>query len=157
MASVSVGDKAPDFSLFDQTKTLRSLGEFAGKNVILAFYPGAFTGVCDKELCTFRDSLDALNAANAQVVGVSIDLPFTARVFAERYELSFPLLSDYNRSVIRQYGLICPNFAGLPDLDSTMRAVILLDGGGIIRYLEVTANPGVEPDYTALLNAAAAL
>ena len=113
--------------------------------------------MCDKELCTFRYSLDALNAANAQVVGVSIDLPFTARVFAERYELSFPLLSDYNRSVIRQYGLICPNFAGLPDLDSTMRAVILLDGGGIIRYLEVTANPGVEPDYTALLNAAAAL
>lgn len=153
MPSITIGDTAPEFSLYDQTKTLRSLSEFAGKNVVLAFYPGAFTGVCDKEMCTFRDSMVELNAANTNVIGISIDLPFTARVFAETNKLDFPLLSDYNREVIRKYGLICPNFAGLPDLDSTQRAVIVLNGNGIVQYIEVTENPGIEPDYKALLEA----
>lgn len=153
MATIAIGDKAPEFSLYDQTKSLRSLSEFSGKNVVLAFYPGAFTGVCDKEMCTFRDSMTMLNTANTNVVGISIDLPFTARVFAETNQLSFPLLSDYNREVIRKYGLVCPNFAGLPELDSTQRAVILLNDSGVVQYIEITENPGIEPDYQALFQA----
>lgn len=157
MASVSVGQKAPDFSLYDQSNKLHSLSEFVGKNVILAFYPGAFTGVCDTEMCKFRDSLDILNNANAQTLGISIDMPFTAKVFAQKYNLEFPLLSDYNRNVIRQYDLLLSNFAGLPGLDSTKRAVYLIDGSGVVRYMEVTATPHDEPDYAKLFDALKAL
>ncbi len=153
MASVSVGQNAPDFTLYDQTKTAQTLSSFTGKNVILAFYPGAFTGVCDTEMCKFRDSLDMLNKANAQVLGISVDMPFTAKVFSEKYNLNFMILSDYNREVIRQYGLLLPNFAGMPGLDSTQRAVFLIDKKGIIRYVEVTSAPHFEPNYAALFEA----
>jgi peroxiredoxin len=84
-------------------------------------------------------------------------MPFTAKVFAQKYNLEFPLLSDYNRNVIRQYDLLLSNFAGLPGLDSTKRAVYLIDGDGVLRYMEITATPHDEPDYTKLFDALKAL
>lgn len=155
--ALSIGQIAPEFSLLDETKTMRSLSEFRGKHVVLAFYPGAFTGVCDTEMCTFQDALANLNNLNAQVIGISIDTPFAAKVFSERYNFSFPLLSDFNRDVIKQYDILLHDFAHISGLDSCQRTVYVLDTEGVIRYVEVTENPGIEPNYPSLMSAIASL
>ncbi|MBS1538886.1 MAG: redoxin domain-containing protein [Bacteroidetes bacterium] len=155
--ALSIGQTAPEFSLLDETKTMRSLSEFRGKNVVLAFYPGAFTGVCDSEMCAFQDALANLNNLNAQVIGISIDTPFAAKVFSERYNFGFPLLSDFNRDVIKQYDILLHDFAHIPGLDSCQRTVYVLDTEGVIRYVEVTENPGIEPNYPLLMSAIASL
>jgi peroxiredoxin len=155
--ALSVGQVAPEFSLYDDNKTVRSLSEFRGKNVLLAFYPGAFTGVCDAEMCAFQDSLSEYTSLNVQVVGVSVDMPFTAKVFSERYHLEFPLLSDFNREVIKMYDVLLHDFAHIPGLDSCQRAVYVIDAEGVIRYVEVTVNPRVVPNYSLLKEAVNAL
>lgn len=151
--SLAVGQTAPDFELVDHTSTKRKLSDFRGKNVVLAFFPAAFTGVCQSELCTLRDSMDTLNSASAQVLGISADIPFANAAFAKQNNLDFPLLSDYTLSTIKDYGFEFPNFAGLPDLTRSHRAVLAIDKQGVVQYVEVTANPGVEPNYEALFDA----
>ncbi|HVN47228.1 MAG TPA: peroxiredoxin [Bacteroidota bacterium] len=145
--SVKVGDKAPDFSLFDSERKEQTLQKFAGKNVVLVFYPGAFTSVCTKELCTFRDSLARFNQLNAQVLGVSVDAPFANAAFASQNQLQFPLLSDYNRIVSKFYGGVHENFVGLKGYSVSKRAVFVIDGNGVVKYTWVSENPGVEPNY----------
>jgi len=146
-AKVKVGQKAPDFTLPDTDRKPRSLREFLDKKVVLAFFPGAFTSVCTKEMCVFRDSLARLNDLNAQVVAVSVNDPFSNKGFVEVNGLEFPILSDYNRDVIRLYGIAMPDFAGLKGYTAAKRSVFVLDRKGIIRYAWVSENPGVEPNY----------
>ena len=102
--ALKIGDKAPDFQLFDTDRKLRSLNEFAGSKMVIAFFPGAFTGVCTKEMCAFRDSMSKLNDLNAKVVGISVDAPFANKAFANQNNLQFPLLSDYERTAAASYG-----------------------------------------------------
>ena len=148
MAAV-VGSKAPDFTLKNQDMQDVTLSAGFGKqNTVLAFFPAAFTSVCTKELCTFRDQMASLNTAAAQVYGISIDTPFTLKVFAQQNALNFPLLSDFNKTVIADYGVYLEDLVGLKGVSK--RAIFLIDQQGIIRYAEVTANPGVEPDYSKL-------
>jgi len=125
----------------------RSLSEFVGGNVVLAFYPGAFTSMCKKEMCTFRDALSSLEALDAQVVGVSVNDPFSNKAFHEMNMLNFPLLCDYNREVVKMYGVFHEDFAGLKGYTAAKRAVFILDREGVIRYRWISENPGVEPDY----------
>ena len=153
--AVKPGEKAPEFTLSDTEKNARSLKEFAGKKTVLAFYPGAFTGVCTKELCAFRDSLAQFNSLNAQVVGISVDSPFSNKAFASQNQLTFPLLSDYTRSVSAMYGGLHEDFAGLKGYSAAKRAVFVLDGQGIVRYVWVSENPGVEPPYEEIRKALA--
>ncbi len=154
--SVSVGAKAPQFTLADTTKTLRSpLTEFAGKKIVLLFYPGAFTGVCDKEMCNFRDSLSAYNSLNAQVIGISVDSPWANKAFAEHYKLTFPLLSDYDRTVIKQYGIVFEGLGGLKGYTVAKRAVYIINDKGVVTYAWVGDSPGVEPPYDEVKKAAA--
>ncbi|MBM4405609.1 MAG: peroxiredoxin [Chloroflexi bacterium] len=149
--SVDVGQPAPDFSLYDaETKKQRKLSEFKGKNVVLAFFPGAFTGVCTKEACTFRDSAAQLNSLNAQVVGVTVDSPFAQKAWADANKLGFPLLSDFGKQVIQQYGAGFKNLAGLEGYVSATRAVFVIDKGGVVRMKWIAPNPGIEPDYAAV-------
>jgi peroxiredoxin len=148
--SLNIGDKAPSFTLTDTDKKLRSLSEFQGKKLVLAFFPGAFTGVCQKEFCTLRDSMTNLQTLNAQVVGISVDSPFANKGFANQNNLQFPLLSDYTRTVIEQYGGVYKDFAGLTGYTAAKRAVYVLDSQGIIRYIWITENPGVEPNYNEI-------
>ncbi len=108
-----LNDTAPDFTLVDTGRTAHSLSQYRGKKVVLAFYPAAFTGVCQKELCTFQDSLTKLNDANAVVLGISMDSPFANGAFASQNNVTFPLLSDYQRTAIKAYDVALPNFAGL--------------------------------------------
>ena len=97
---VEVGDKAPDFTLKNTVKEEVTISDYRGKTVILAFYPGAFTGVCDKEMCSFQEKLSNLNDCNATVFGISVDSPWANSEFARRYNLEFELLSDLDRKVV---------------------------------------------------------
>jgi glutaredoxin-dependent peroxiredoxin len=143
--AAEVGTKAPDFTLPNQDKQLVSLSASAGKTVVLAFFPAAFTSVCQKELCQFRDRLGALTSANAIVYGISVDTPFALKEFAKQNALTFGLLSDFNKDVIQKYDVVNPDMGGLKGI--SRRAVVIVDGAGIIRYREVTPTPGDEPHY----------
>ena len=151
--AAKVGDKAPDFTLYDTEKKPRSLKEFLGKKTVLAFYPGAFTGVCTKEMCTFRDSLTRFNALNAQVVGISVDAPFANKAFATQNNLQFPLLSDFNRTALKAYGIVHEGSSGLNGYSTSKRSVFVLDKDGIVRYAWISDNPGVEPNYDEVTKA----
>ena len=145
--AVEVGQQAPDFKLYDTDRKERSLSEFRGKNVVLAFYPGAFTGVCTTEVCTFRDRMDRLNSLNSQVLGISVDGAFAQKVFSDQNNLNFPLLSDFQRQTVNDYGVTLPNFAGMDGYVAAQRAVFVVDNSGVVRYKWIAPNPGVEPNY----------
>ena len=143
----ALGSVAPDFNLVDMDMKKRTLTEFRGRKTVLAFYPGAFTSVCKREMCTFRDSLSNLEALDAQVVGISVNDPFSNQAFHEMNMLNFPLLCDYTRKVVDAYGVSLPDFAGLIGYTAAQRSVFVLDREGIIAYKWVADNPGLEPDY----------
>jgi len=147
------GDKAPEFTLFDFDKKPRSLKEFLSKKTVLAFYPGAFTGVCTKEMCSLRDSLAKLNEMNAQVVGISVDAPAANKAFAANNNLQFPLLSDYTRAVSNQYCGVHNDFGGLTGYSAAKRSVFVLDKDGTVKFAWISENPGVEPDYNEITRA----
>jgi peroxiredoxin len=151
--AINVGSKAPEFALFDTNIKSRSLSEFLGKKVVLVFFPGAFTGVCTKELCAFRDAMSNFNNLNAQVIGISVDAPFANKAFATQNNLQFPLLSDYTREVSKQYGGVHEDFAGMKGYSASKRAVFIIDANGTVKYAWVSENPGVEPDYNAITQA----
>jgi peroxiredoxin len=153
--ALKVGDKAPDFTLKSfnplatdpQDVTLSSYKD--QKDVLLLFFPQAFTGVCTDEMCTMSEGLDFYNDLNVQVLGISVDGTFVQRAFAEKNNIKVPLLSDYNREVAPKYGVLRPEFThGMKN--TTERAVFLIDKTGTIQYVEVTATPGVLPNFNAI-------
>jgi peroxiredoxin len=148
-----VGDLALDFILPDIELKPRTLKEFLGKKVVLAFFVGAFTSTCTKEVCEFRDSMARLVDLNAQVVGISVNDPFSNRAFAEKNRLPFPVLSDYNRDVIKQWGLELFDFAGLKGYTVAKRSIFILDETGIVRYIWISEDPSVEPNYDEIQKA----
>jgi peroxiredoxin len=151
--AINKGDKAPTFTLLDTEKKARSLGEFLGKKTVLAFYPGAFTGVCTKEMCALRDSMSIFNGMDAHVVGISVDSPFANKAFAAQNNLQFPLLSDYGREVVKLYGVTLDNFAGMTGYVAANRAIFVLDKQGVVRYNWISENPGIEPNYAEISKA----
>jgi peroxiredoxin len=153
--SAEVGTKAPDFTLTNQDREPVTLSAQRGRPVVLAFFPAAFSSVCTKELCTFRDRLASLNQANAQVFGISVDTFFTLKAFQADQKLTFPLLSDFNKQAIRDYGVFNEDMIGLKGI--AKRAVFVLDRDGIVRYREVLDDARNEPDYEKVFAALAAL
>jgi peroxiredoxin len=147
---IKVGDKAPDFTLPDTNMKQRSLKEFMGKKIVLAFFVGAFTSVCTKEMCAFRDSMARLIDLKAQVIGLSVNDPFSNKEFAEKNRLTFPVLSDYKRQVIKTYGIEMHNFAGLDGYTVAERSIFIVDRNGIVRYVWMSEDPTVEPDYAEI-------
>jgi peroxiredoxin len=147
--SVDVGSKAPDFTLTNQDRQPVKLSDQRGNPVVLAFFPAAFSGVCTKELCTFRDSLAQLNAAHAQVYGISVDTFFTLKAFQDQQHYNFPLLSDFNKQVIRDYGVFNEDMIGLKGI--AKRAVFVIDKDGVVRHKEVLDDARNEPDYDKVL------
>ena len=152
--ALRTGQRVPDFSLPDADKKERKLSEFTqrGKTVLL-FFPFAFSGVCDKEMCVFRDGASRLNSLNAQVVGISVDSLFTLKVFAQTYSLQFPLLSDFNKKVSKAYGVLHETWAAFGYKGVSKRAAFVLDGKGILRYKWITEVPGNEPPYEDIISA----
>ena len=152
--SVDIGSQAPDFTLVNQERQPVTLSQQRGRRVVLAFFPAAFSSVCTKELCTFRDSLARLNDARAQVYGISVDTFFTLKAFADQQGLTFPLLSDFNKQVIRDYGVYNEDMIGLKGI--AKRAVFVIDEQGVVRHREVLDDARNEPDYSTALAAAGA-
>ena len=153
--SVDVGSKAPDFTLTNQDREPVTLSALRGRPVVLAFFPAAFSSVCTKELCTFQDGLARLNQANARVFGISVDTFFTLKAFQADQKLAFPLLSDFNKQVIRDYGVFNEDMIGLKGI--AKRAVFVLDRDGVVRYREVLEDARNEPDYEKVFSVLAAL
>ncbi len=149
---LQTGNVAPDFTLYDADKKERKLSEFlvTGKKTILAFYPGAFTGTCTQEMCTFRDMFSDLQRMNANLVGVSVDAPFAQKAFAEKNGLNFPLLCDFKRDVIHQYGVAWENLSGLKGYQSANRVIFILGSDGKVLYSWAAPNPGTLPDFDAI-------
>jgi peroxiredoxin len=150
MSELKVGDRAPNFTLVNMNMKPVSLMDFRGKKLVLAFFPGAFTGTCTREMCAFRDSIAKMEDLEAQVIGISVNDPFSNKAFHEENALNFPLLSDYQRDVVKKYGVYHEDFAGLKGYTAAKRSVFIVDENGIIRYKWVTENPGVEPPYDEL-------
>lgn len=144
---------APDFKLHDTKRELVSLSDLKGKKVVVAFFPAAFTGVCEKELCAFRDAFASFDQLNATVLGVSVDGPFANAAFAEKNQINFPVLSDYTRSTVVAYGVNDDDFAGLTGYTVAKRSVFVVDEDGMVTYKWIAENPGIEPDYDAVKKA----
>ncbi len=154
---VNIGETAPAFTLKNTEKSDVSLSDYAGTTVILAFYPGAFTGVCDKEMCAFQDNLGKLNTADATVLGISVDSPWANAEFARKYNLEFPLLSDLNREVVEAYDATFVGLGGIEGYVCANRVVVVIDKNGTVQHRWVAENPGVEPDYDAVVTLAESL
>jgi glutaredoxin-dependent peroxiredoxin len=153
--AADVGSTAPDFTLMNQDREPVTLSQLKGKPVVLAFFPAAFSGTCQKELCTIRDSMGALNNASAQVFGISVDTFFALKAFQDQQELNFPLLSDFNKEVIREYGVFNEDMIGLKGI--AKRAVFVLDKNGVVRHREVLDDARNEPDYKKILDSVASM
>jgi glutaredoxin-dependent peroxiredoxin len=153
--AAEVGSTAPDFTLPNQDREPVTLSAQRGRPVVLAFFPAAFSSVCQKELCTFRDALTQLNKVNAQVYGISVDTFFALKAFADQQRLPFPLLSDFNKQVIREYGVFNEDMIGLKGI--AKRAVFVLDKEGIVRHREVLEDGRHEPEYQKVYTAVAVL
>jgi peroxiredoxin len=154
--SVDVGTKAPDFTLPNQDREPVTLSEELKKGpVVLAFFPAAFSSVCQTEMCTFRDSMAELNKASARVLGISVDTFFAQKAWADQQKLNFPLLSDFNKDVIRKYGVVNPDMIGLKDI--AKRAVFVIDRSGVVRHREVLEDARNEPNYATVKQTLASL
>ncbi len=151
--SVQVGDSYIDFSLVDSAKEVHTLSSYVGKGVVvLAFFPGAFTGACDREVCSLRDSMARYNELGAKVFGISIDGPFALKEFSSRYQLNFTLLSDFQHKATDAYGVEFKGLGGIEGYNVANRSVFIIDNAGIVRYTwSASPNPGVEPNYDELV------
>ena len=149
---LSINDKAPDFNLKNTKKDDVKLSDFNDKTVVLAFYPGAFTGVCDTEMCTLQDSLNTFNDLGATVLGISVDSPWANAGFSQKYNLEFELLSDLDRKTINDYGVLFSGLGGIEGYTCANRAVFIIKDGVIKYAWEAEPNPGVEPNYEEIKN-----
>jgi peroxiredoxin len=151
-----IGARAPDFTLMDEERRPVTLSAQLGSDtIVLAFFPGAFSGTCTKEMCVLRDSLSQFKGLGAKVFGISVDTFFVLKAWADQQHFGFPLLSDFNKEAIRLYDVVNPDMIGLKNI--ARRAVIVIDKKGIVRYREVLEDARNEPDYEKLKKALAAI
>ena len=143
------GDKAPDFALRSSDKSLVKLSEQRGQNVVLLFFPFAFTGVCTKELCQMRDSIADYEKLDARILAVSVDSPYSLAKWKAEQGFNFPLLSDFNKTVSKKYDTIYKEF-GMGLKGVSKRSAFVIDKQGIVRYAEVLENAGEIPDFNAV-------
>ena len=149
--SLQIGNKAPEFSLYASMNEKITLSDYLGKqNVLLLFFPQAFTGVCTKELCSVRDDIGNYNNSNATVLAISVDSVFTLAKFKEEQQLNFTLLSDFNKEASVAYESIYDSFTGMEMKGVSKRSAFIVDKAGIIQYAEVLESAGDIPDFTAI-------
>lgn len=146
---IKKGDKAPTFTLRNTEKAEVSLEDYKGKNVVLLFFPLAFTGVCTTELCTMRDDISTYENVDAQILAVSVDSLFALEKFKEAENYNFPLLSDFNKTVSRAYGALYEDFV-LDMKGVSKRSAFVIDKEGVVQYAEVLESAGDLPDFDAI-------
>ena len=143
---IDVGQRAPDFTLYDSEKKQVTLSELKGQNILLLFFPLAFTSTCTKELCSVRDNIITYNNANAIVLGISVDSLYTLARYKADQNLNFQLLSDFNKIVSAEYGSLYETFS-YNMVGVSKRSAFIVDKNGIIRYAEVLENASEIPDF----------
>ncbi len=151
---VHVGESAPDFTVpraggaaYNDVEPFTLSDAFGGGPIVLAFFPAVFTSGCTEEMCTFRDSMAAFNELDTQVFGISVDLPFAQNEWIQKHRLSFPLLSDWDHTVIRQYGVVYEDMYGL--IEAAQRSVFVLDSAGTVT--DKWVREGDNPDFDELV------
>jgi peroxiredoxin len=148
---IEVGQQAPDFSLYDSDKNKVSLSQLKGQNVLLLFFPFAFTGTCTKELCSVRDNIGLYNKVNAKVFGISVDSIHSLAKYKEEQKLNFSLLSDFNKQVSIAYDCLYDSFSyGMKGVSK--RSAFIIDKNGVIQYAEVLEKATDLPDFEAIKN-----
>ena len=150
------GEKAPVFTLFNSEKKEVSLTDYRHRNVIILFFPMAFTSVCTAELCEMRDNISTYAALNADILAISVDSPFTLAVFKEQEKLPFDLLSDFNKETSVAYDTLYEAFA-MNMRGVSKRSAFVVDGNGVIQYAEVLDNAGEVPNFKAIRETLASL
>lgn len=147
--SIQVGQQAPDFKLFNSEKQEVTLSSFKGKNVVVLFFPLAFTGVCTTELCTMRDDIASYQGLNSEILAISVDSLFTLEKFKAEQKLNFNLLSDFNAEVSAAYGSLYSEFVlGMKNVSK--RSAFVVDKEGVVRYAEVLESAGDIPNFDAV-------
>ena len=153
---LKIGDKAPNFTLRATDKSEVSLSDYEGKNLLVLFFPLAFTGVCTAELCDVRDNMKKYESLKAEVVAVSVDSLFTLEKFKESQNYNFPLLSDFNKTTSRAYGSLYEDFVlGMKGVSK--RSAFVVDGHGTLQYVEVLDDAGQQPNFSKIQNVLEAL
>jgi peroxiredoxin len=149
---IKVGSQAPDFSLKSKTATgmvdVKLSDNLGKKNTVLLFFPAAFTGVCTSEMCDISANLSAWSSLNAEVVGISVDTPFSQEAWAQKEKITIKLASDLNKEVTKKYDVLFPMLAGVGD--TSARAAFVIDKNGVVQYAEQTATPKDLPNFNAV-------
>lgn len=150
--SLKIGDAAPAFTLKNQNTEDFSLINLQGRNVLILFFPFANTSVCTEEMCTMRDDISNYKSLNAEILGISVDSPFALKMWDEKHQLNFNLLSDFNKEVSLLYGVLDEVFAPAKYAYKgvSKRAAFIIDKNGKIAYSEVCEHPGLQPNYNAI-------
>jgi peroxiredoxin len=149
--AILVGQQAPDFSLYNSEMGKVNLGDFKNsKNVLILFFPQAFTGVCTKELCSVRDGINKYHNDSTEVLGISVDSVFTLAKFKAEQQYNFSLLSDFNKDVSNLYEAIHESFTDMGMKGVSKRSAFIIDKSGVVQYAEVLDNPGQMPDFNAI-------
>jgi len=151
MTELKKGDIAPAFTLFDTDKKQVSLADYKGKNVVMLFFPLAYSSFCTEELCSVRDTMHEYNDANAAVIGISIDSLFVLDKFKKDEQLNFDLLSDFNKEVSNAYGVLYDVFPAFDYKGVSKRAAFVINTDGIVQYAEICPTPGHQPDFNAIV------
>ena len=157
--AISVGSKAPDFSLKSKTSSglvdVKLSDNFGKKNTVILFFPLAFTGVCTAEMCDISNGLSTYADLNADVIGISVDSPFAQEAWAQKEKITVKLASDLNKATTKAYDVVFPMLAGVGD--SSARAAFVIDKAGVVQYAEQTPTPKDLPNFTAVKEALAKL
>ena len=146
---IKPGEHAPDFSLYDSDKNKITLSDLKGRNILLLFFPAAFTGTCTKELCSVRDHISFYNEADAIVFGISVDMIFSLSKYKQEQELNFSLLSDFNKEVSMAFGCLYDSFS-YEMKGVSKRAAFIIDKNGIVRYAEVLETATDLPNFNTI-------
>lgn len=146
---IEIGQPAPEFSLYDTTRNKLSLSDLKGQNVLLLFFPQAFSRVCTKELCSVRDNISLYNSVDATIIGISVDSVFTLAAYKEAQQYNFPLLSDFNKEVSSAYGTLYENWI-LDMKGVSKRSAFIVNKEAIIQYAEVLEIAGEELNFDAI-------
>ena len=155
--TISIGQKAPTFNLFDSDKKNINSASFAGHPVLILFFTFSFSSVCTAELCGVRDNLQMYNNANVSVVGISVDSLYTLHQFKKEQQINFTLLSDFNKTVSKNFGVLYDIFPAFQMQGVSKRAAFIIDKNGLIQYTEICATPGDMPDFAAIQSKIASL
>ena len=145
--TLNIGDLAPNFELVDTELKMRNLDEFKGKKIVLSFFVAASSPVCEKELCTFRDTWKEISDLDAQIIAISNDGPFANKAFAEKNNYNFPVLADYKSKTIRDYDVLMPDLLHVKDYNAAKRSVFIINEDGKIGYKWISDDPLKEPSY----------